>query len=135
VDHPVFHHRVGFVSDAGEERFAAGVGGIHVAVEHQVAPAAAAFMSCNDISAPILDFLANDAQPHFLPAALHIVAHRQFFTGGTGDVDDLGGHGDDVVFAHLGNDALGDIVRQLRGFDHGLGHTPVPAEKTRKSSG
>ena len=136
---PFFTTALRLVADAGEERLAPGVGGVHVAVEHQVAPGAAAFKSCHDIGAAFFHFLPRDAQSHLFPARAHVLAHGELFAGGAGNVDDVAAHGDDFVLAHLGDDALGDIVRELRSFNAGLSHGPVLAvalaEKTRKSSG
>src|SRR4029077_13073766 len=57
VDKTVFDDSVRFVAEAGEKFFAASIGGIHVAVEHQVLAAARAFPTADHIGARLFDFL------------------------------------------------------------------------------
>ena len=54
VDETVFDDGVRLVADAGEKFFAASVGGIHVAVEHQVLAAARAFPAADYVGAALL---------------------------------------------------------------------------------
>ena len=104
------------VAEAGQKFLAAGVGRIHVAVEHQVLAAAGALPTADHVGAGFFHFLPGDVQADLLQRGLHVLRHLQFFAGRAGDVDHVARHGDDFVFVHLGEDPLDQFRVEARAF-------------------
>ena len=109
VDHAVLYNRMRLVSHPGQKFFAAGVGSVHVAVEHQVLAASSTGPASDNIGTAFFDLLPRDIQPKLLKCTLHVVRHLQFLAGGAGNVDDVAAHGDDLFFPHLCKDSLGQL--------------------------
>src|SRR6266852_1579120 len=106
-DHSVFDHGMRLVTDSGEKFFAAGVGRVHVAVEHQVLAFSGAGPPANDVGAPMLHFLPSHCQAQLLKRAAHVFRHLQLFAGGTRNVDEVAGHRDNLFFADSRENSFG----------------------------
>src|SRR5216684_2258898 len=89
VDHAALDHGVRFVSDSGQKIFLPGVGGVHVAVEHEAAAVAGAFPAGDHVGTVFFDLLPSDLQAHALPGSPYVFRHLAFITGGTGDINDV----------------------------------------------
>ena len=114
VDQAVSDDGLRLVAVAGEEFFAAGIGSVHVAVEHQAFAVPHAFPESHHIRAAFFDFLPGDGEPRFFQRASHVAAHFQLFPGGTGNVDHVAAHRHELIFANLRQDGFGQI------FLHGI---------------
>src|SRR5437879_8147925 len=89
VNHAVLNHRMRFVSDTGQKFLVAGIGSIHVAVEHQVLAASGTRPASDHIRAAFLDLLPGDIEPKLLQRALHILRHLHLIVVGDGAYYDL----------------------------------------------
>src|ERR1700688_3915555 len=67
INHAVFDHSIRLVSNPGQKIFVASVGSIHVAVEHEAAPAAGALPASNHVGAALLNLLPCDLEAHGSP--------------------------------------------------------------------
>jgi len=110
VNHLVANDGFGFVAEPSEKSFAAGVGGVHVAVEHQALAVVGAFPKTDDVCARVFYFLPRNIEAQIFEGFAHVAPHLQLFTGGAGDVHDVAAHGDNFVLANLREDGLGQVI-------------------------
>ena len=106
INHAVFDHGIRLVTNPGEEIFLASVRCIHVAIEHEAAPAARAFPARNHVGAAFLYLLPCDLKAHTSPRGAHVLRHVCFFARRAGNVYDVAAHGHDFFFANLGENFL-----------------------------
>ncbi len=114
VDEPVLDDGLRLVADARKKFFAASIGSVHVAVEHQAFGVAGTFPESNHVPTSFFDFLPGNGEPRFFQRTAHVAAHFQLFPGGAGSVDHVATHSDQLVFTNLRQDGFGQL------FLHGV---------------
>src|SRR5712664_992349 len=109
VNDTLLNDGVWLVTDADKKFLATRVRRVHVAIEHQVLPAAGAGPPANDVGAPFFHFLPGHSQAQLPERATHVFRHLQLFARRTWDVDDVAGHRDNFLFAYGSENAFDQL--------------------------
>src|SRR5215510_7074505 len=78
-------------------------------VKHQVLAATDPGPAAYHVRASFLDLLPRDIQSQLLESALHVLSHLQFFPCGTGNVDQVARHRDNLVLSYLAKNVLHEV--------------------------
>src|SRR5580698_2736353 len=106
VNHSILNHCVRLVADSCEEFFLAGVGSVHMTVEHQTAAIARAFPARDDVGASLFNFLPGNVEADGFPRAAHVLRHFGLVTRGAGNIDHFAAHRYDFFLFNLGEDSF-----------------------------